>query len=171
MVYWTRFASIAMPKSIFEFIKEARDRYRSDTVTVADGYEFSQYETLRTIELYSNSTFTSGNMDSLDREKPFFNICKFRVIATRATHLDTKDVTIQSEGFGVRSYAQSFRLTLKNRNWMKAQTSRNFPTRWATPVPSLAAPWSRRRSAATRSNRMWFRGRISSRTRPTSRTA
>jgi hypothetical protein len=57
---------------------------------------------LRTIELYSNGKFTSGNKDSLGREKPFF--CKFRVnVATRATDLDTKDVNIQSEGFGVRS--------------------------------------------------------------------
>ena len=41
-----------MPSSIFEFVKEARDNYRSQTVQVADGYEFSQYETLRTIDLY-----------------------------------------------------------------------------------------------------------------------
>jgi hypothetical protein len=30
-------------------------------VTVADGCEFLQYETLRTIELYHNSKFTSRN--------------------------------------------------------------------------------------------------------------
>src|SRR3569833_353006 len=48
----------------------------------------------------SSSTTTvasSGNKDSLGREKPFFNICKFRVnVATRATDLDTKDVQIES---------------------------------------------------------------------------
>jgi hypothetical protein len=37
-------------------------------------------------------------------------------VATRATDLDTKDVKIESER---GAYAQSFLLTLKNRNWMK----------------------------------------------------
>jgi hypothetical protein len=54
------------------------------------GYEFSQYETPRTIELYHNIKFKSGNKDSLKREKSFYNICKFRVnVAVRAT----KDAT------------------------------------------------------------------------------
>jgi hypothetical protein len=38
--------------SIYEFVKEQRDNYSSQTIQIADGYEFSQYETLRTIELY-----------------------------------------------------------------------------------------------------------------------
>jgi hypothetical protein len=49
---------------------------------IADGYEYSQYQTLRTIELYRNSKFETGNKDSLKREKPFYNICKFRVNVT-----------------------------------------------------------------------------------------
>jgi hypothetical protein len=66
-------------KSIFEFVKETRDNYRSDTIEITPGYEFSQYETLRTIELYHNSRFLSTNKDSLKRERPFYNITKFRV--------------------------------------------------------------------------------------------
>ncbi|MBS4082922.1 MAG: hypothetical protein KGZ73_05175 [Rhizobiales bacterium] len=103
--------------SIFEFIAKARDSYRTDSVEITDGYEFSQYETIRTIELYHNSRFLTSNTDSLGREKPFYNICKFRVnVATRATDLDTKDAQIQS---GPGKYAQSFLLNLKNRNWMR----------------------------------------------------
>jgi hypothetical protein len=84
--------------TIYEFVKEQRQRYRSETIEIADGYEFSQYQTLRTIELYHNSKFTSGNKDSLGREKPFYNISKFRVnVATRATDINTKDVKIESE--------------------------------------------------------------------------
>jgi hypothetical protein len=37
----------------------------TETVSITDGYDFSQYETLRTIELYHNSKFTIGNTDSL----------------------------------------------------------------------------------------------------------
>jgi hypothetical protein len=74
-------------------VRQQRDDYRSQSVTIAEGYDFSQYETLRTIELYHNSRFSTGNKDTLGREKPFYNISKFRVnVATRATDLDTRDV-------------------------------------------------------------------------------
>ena len=87
--------------SIYEFVKNARDEYYSRTIEVVPGYEFSQHETLRTIELYSNSKVLTSNKNSLGREKPFFNICKFRVnVAVQATDLDTKDVQIQSESEG-----------------------------------------------------------------------
>jgi hypothetical protein len=49
--------------SIYEFVKTQRDNYRSQTIEIADGYEFSQYQTLRTIELYHSSKFTIGNKD------------------------------------------------------------------------------------------------------------
>jgi hypothetical protein len=61
-------------KSIYDFVKQQRDDYHSDTIEIVEGYDFSQYETLKTIELYHNSRFISGNKDSLGREKPFYNI-------------------------------------------------------------------------------------------------
>src|SRR4051794_38819938 len=94
--------------SIYDFVRKQRDEYRSNTVTITEGYEFSQYETLRTIELYHNSKFTSGPKDSLGREKPFYNITKFRVnVAVRATDLDTKDVQIQADRTTKTSYAET----------------------------------------------------------------
>jgi hypothetical protein len=55
----------------------------------------------------------------LKREKPFYNIWKFRVnVAVRASDLDTKDVRIEADDVG--AYTQSFILNLKNRKWMKA---------------------------------------------------
>ena len=41
-----------MKDSIYEFVKIARDEYYSRTIEVIPGYEFSQHETLRTIELF-----------------------------------------------------------------------------------------------------------------------
>ena len=114
--------------SIYDFVTEQRDDYRSETVEHHRRLEFSQYETLRTIELYDNDKFISGNKDSLDREKPFFNIVNFRKnVATRATDLDTKDVQIQSDRTTKTSYAESFLLNLKNRNWMKREPLRSIP--------------------------------------------
>src|SRR6185503_10626768 len=44
-------------ESIHVFVKEQRAKYRSDTVSIPDRYDFPQYETLRTIDLYHNSAF------------------------------------------------------------------------------------------------------------------
>jgi hypothetical protein len=117
-------------KSIYKFVAAQRDSYRSDTIEITEGYEFSQYETLRTNELYDNDRFLTGNKDSLDREKPFFNIVSFRKnVATRATDLDTKDVQIQSDHITKTSYAETFLLNLKSRNWMKLSGFATFLNR------------------------------------------
>jgi hypothetical protein len=117
-------------KSIYKFVAAQRDSYRSDTIEITEGYDFSQYETLRTIELYDNDRFLTGPKDSLDREKPFFNIVSFRKnVATRATDLDTKDVQIQSDRITKTSYAETFLLNLKSRNWMKLSGFATFLNR------------------------------------------
>jgi hypothetical protein len=54
---------------IFDFVKKQRTQYRAYTIEIADGYEYSQYQTLRTVELYHNSKFTTGNLASLKREQ------------------------------------------------------------------------------------------------------
>lgn len=43
--------------SIYELVQKARDDFYSRTLKVVPGYEFSRYETLRTIDLYHNSHF------------------------------------------------------------------------------------------------------------------
>jgi hypothetical protein len=103
---------------IFEYVKEARD------ATVSTTSKYPTATPFRSMRRYAPSTSTAApntsvKKDSLDREKPFYNIVNFRVnIALRSTDLDTKDVNTESEGIG--GDVQSFLLTLKNRNWMKA---------------------------------------------------
>ena len=88
-------------ETIFDFVKEQRTQYRAYTIEIANGYDYSQYQTLRTIELYHNSKFLTGSQDSLKREKPFYNIYKFRVnVAVRATDIDTNDIQVSSEARG-----------------------------------------------------------------------
>ena len=114
--------------SIYEFVKEQRNDYRSLLIEITEGYEYSQYQTLRLIELYHNSKFETGNKDSLGREKPFYNITKFRTnVATRATDLDTKNITIFSDAADAET--EAFLLTLKNRNWMKQSNLATFLNR------------------------------------------
>ncbi len=56
------------------------------------GYFFSQYETLNLIDLYYNSKFETGQIDSEGQRKLFLNICAFRAdVASKMIDLDTKD--------------------------------------------------------------------------------
>lgn len=60
--------------------------------TQTKGYQFSQYETLNLIDLYYNSKFETGNIDSEGQRKLFLNICAFRSdVASKMIDLDTKD--------------------------------------------------------------------------------
>ena len=107
-----------MKQNIHQFVREQRENYIDKQVKISRNYNFNQKDTLDLIELYYNSKFLSGNLDSLGREKPFYNINKFRVnVETRATDLDVKDIKIESEV--VDDYVRSFLLTKENQVWMK----------------------------------------------------
>lgn len=56
------------------------------------GYFFSQWETVNLIDLYYNSKFETGILDSEGQRKLFLNICAFRSdVASKMIDLDTKD--------------------------------------------------------------------------------
>jgi len=56
------------------------------------GYSFSQRETLNNIDLYYNSKFQTGPLDSEGQRKVFLNICQFRSdVGSKMVDLDTKD--------------------------------------------------------------------------------
>lgn len=56
------------------------------------GYFYNQYETLNLIDLYYNSKFETGAIDSEGQRKLFLNICAFRAdVASKMIDLDTKD--------------------------------------------------------------------------------
>lgn len=56
------------------------------------GYFFNQWETVNLIDLYYNSKFETGQIDSEGQRKLFLNICAFRAdVASKMIDLDTKD--------------------------------------------------------------------------------
>ncbi|MGI8467739.1 MAG: hypothetical protein ACR2N3_04735 [Pyrinomonadaceae bacterium] len=111
--------------NIHQFVREQRQNYETKRVKIARNYNYNQKDTLDLIELYYNSKFLSGNLDSLEREKPFFNINKFRVnVATRTTDMDVKDIKIESETSD--DYVRSFLLTKENMVWMKQANFSRF---------------------------------------------
>jgi len=85
-------------KQLFSQIQEIVGGYNTKEVDLADGLKHNLYQTLRTIEFYSNSRYLNGQKDTLGREKPFNNINTFRVnVAYRATDLDLKDIQIVAD--------------------------------------------------------------------------
>jgi hypothetical protein len=79
-------------------VQEIVEAYPDYAVELVNGLDFNQYETLRTIEFYHNSRFLNGQKDALNRDKPFYNINRFRLnVAIRATDFDTKDIQIEPD--------------------------------------------------------------------------
>ena len=82
---------------ITSYIENIIDSY-SEPVQRVDGLVRNPKEIIKTIEFYTNSQFMSGNTDSLGREKPFYNICNFRVTTAKtATDLDVKDIKFEPD--------------------------------------------------------------------------
>lgn len=94
--------------------------WEKSTIQIADGLQFSQYQTLRRIEFYASSRYLQGqdNRDARGKIKPFYNVGNYRVnIATRATDIDTKDIQITADS--PKFYPLSFILQKEVYNWMK----------------------------------------------------
>lgn len=82
------------------------------------GYEFSQKETLNLIELYYNSKFESGPIDSEGQRKVFLNISKFKSdVAAKQVDIDVKDFVFVPEETG--SEWGAYFLTRKFRQWAR----------------------------------------------------
>lgn len=107
-----------MHMTIFDFVDEQISDYETREITIVDGWEFNQYETLKRAELYSNSRYEKGQYDSLNRRKPFFNIMT-RLLNKQETaeDIDTKDIKLETTR--PQHYAKSFAMSLLNKMWMR----------------------------------------------------
>lgn len=103
---------------IFEEINKQNFNYNNGYITLIDGLTFSQWQTLKKIEFYSNSKYLTGDKDELGRDKPFYNIVNYRVnVAVRATDIDVKDIRIISDNPNMAEY--SFLYDHGAYQWMK----------------------------------------------------
>lgn len=115
--------------SILHEIQTIKESYEGGTIDIVDGLSYSQYQTLRKVEFYTNSRYLGGNTDARNRVKPFYNIINFRInVAVRATDFDTKDFDVYSEN--PKHYIKSMLFGKEMKNWMKhtnfAQTLNDF---------------------------------------------
>lgn len=116
-------------KSVHEIVREAEDNYIHGTTQISEHVDWSMHDTIERVDAYLNSKHTSGETDSLGREKPFFNIVTAAVnIVYRATDLDRKNIRILPDK--TKNTALAFIATVHLQNWMKKNRFGTFLNLW-----------------------------------------
>lgn len=106
--------------SIASLLSEMKKNFLSQKITIMEGLEFNQYETLKTIHFYLNSKFENGEVDENGNDKFFHNIINHRnAHSTKNIDLDTKDMRVTTDL--ENSYWKSWILRMELQNWMKEE--------------------------------------------------
>jgi len=115
--------------SIGELIRKQEINYISGTNTLSKYVQKSMIDDLDKIDAYINSKHTTGEVDSLGREKPFFNIVTAaRNIWYRATDLDRSNIKIRSTK--QRDTVAAFLATVHIQDWMRRVNFGYFLNDW-----------------------------------------
>lgn len=110
-------------------VRKIESDYQTGTTTISKYVDFNLLENLEKIDAYANSKHTSGEFDSLGREKPFFNIVTSAInIWYRATDIDRKDIRIKPTK--LKDTTRAFIATLKLQQWMRDTNFGSFLNRW-----------------------------------------
>lgn len=82
---------------IFDLLEDLTEQ-TAEPIQRVEGLTRNPKEIIRTIEYYTSNRYLSGNKDELEREKPFYNICNFRVTTAKTgTDLDLKDIKYEPD--------------------------------------------------------------------------
>jgi hypothetical protein len=99
--------------------------YPNLSIDIFEGLAFNQYQLFKEIEYYSNSRYLNGQLDELDREKPFRNIVNANVdVSVVATDIDTKDIQVEADDG--QDYDKSFVFSKDTYQWMKQTNFAKF---------------------------------------------
>lgn len=110
-------------------IRKMESDYRTGTTTISKYVDFNLLGNLEKIDAYTNSKHTSGDKDSLGRDKPFFNIVTSAInIWYRATDIDRKDIRIKSTK--LKDTTRAFVATMKLQQWMRDTKFGAFLNKW-----------------------------------------
>lgn len=113
----------------FELIKQCEQDYISGTSQLSEYVSFSLKENVDKIEAYLYSKFTSGDTDSLGREKPFFNIVTANAnVWYRATDIDRANIRIK--GTNSSQHTISMLANVKSKEWMRKARFGTFLNEW-----------------------------------------
>ena len=116
-------------KDICELVRKRETNYKEGATTISRYVQISMRDTLDRIDAYINSKHTSGETDSLGREKPFFNIVTAAInIWYRATDIDRKDIKIRPTKLDQTMAA--FLATVHFQDWMRRENFGSFLNEW-----------------------------------------
>ena len=116
-------------KTILELVRKNESDYISGITTISKYVDFSLSDNINKIDAYINSRHISGKTDSMDREKPFFNIVTAAInIWYRATDIDRKDIKIRATK--EKEIISSFLATIHLQNWMRKDNFGAFLNEW-----------------------------------------
>lgn len=110
-------------------VRKMENDYTNNNTVTSKYVEWSMYEDIQKIEAYANSKHTSGDKDSMGRDKPFFNIVTAAEnIWFRATDIDRKNIRIKSPY--QKDIIASFLATAKLHEWMNRENFGMFLNKW-----------------------------------------
>jgi hypothetical protein len=116
-------------KNVLELVRKNEQEFISGKTKISKYVDFDLYENINKIEAYLNSKHTSGETDSMEREKPFFNIVTAATnIWFRATDLDRKNIKIKATK--AKSTFLAFLATIHIQNWMRKEKFGTFLNEW-----------------------------------------
>ena len=86
-----------MNYKILTLLDDLTEKY-AEPIQRVEGLIRNPKDIIKTIEYYTNNQYLSGNKDAIGREKPFYNVCNFRVTTAKtATDLDVKDIRFEAD--------------------------------------------------------------------------
>lgn len=116
-------------RTIGEVIQKSEQDFISGTTLKSKYVRFSLSETLDKIDAYHNSKFTSGEKDSLGREKPFFNISIASTnVWYRATDIDRSWIKVRANKS--KNWINSFLANVQLHEWMKRERFGVYLNEW-----------------------------------------
>jgi hypothetical protein len=116
-------------ESVGDIIRKAEQNYLQGNVMLGRYVNWSMHDTIERIDAYLNSKHITGDKDSLDRDKPFFNIVTAATnIWYRATDIDRKDIRFIPSNSG--SVVLAFVANVLLQKWMDDNRLGQFLNQW-----------------------------------------
>lgn len=116
-------------KTIIDIVKQIEDEDRMGNTEISKYVSYSQRENIEKIDAYLNSKHISGDTDSMDRDKPFFNISVAASnIWYRATDIDRKNIKLKPTKKA--DFVMAFVMTILLQEWMRKNIWGIFLNEW-----------------------------------------
>ena len=115
--------------TIVDLVRKMEDEDRTGNTEISKYVQYDQRETIEKIDAYLNSRHTTGDKDSMKRDKPFFNIVTAGAnIWYRATDIDRKNIRLKP--VKKSDYTTAFVMTILLQEWMRKNIWGIFLNDW-----------------------------------------